>query len=147
MESLVESIYAPLAGVVADVRVNEGTKVASGEMILTIKGEGFEKVITHYKGGIISQICVSNGTRVKQGDLIATITSADNQSSTAEKTSPTNSNNSTGYVSSFEKQKKNSTVAALLATFLGQFGAHDFYAGRTLCGVAKIVMYFASLFL
>ncbi len=40
----------------------------------------------------------------------------------------------------FEANKKSNVVAYLLWFFLGGFGAHRFYGGRTGSGVAQIVM-------
>lgn len=40
---------------------------------------------------------------------------------------------------------KDTTVAYLLAIFLGQFGAHNFYLGRAGCAVSQLVLWILGL--
>lgn len=145
MEAL-EKIYAPISGIISDLKVIDGSTIKSGQMILTIKSENFEKIVSNYKTGTISQILVKEGEKVKQGDLIATVYTEEIMSLEEKPTNPNYSNNSS--ITSDEKPKvvRNSTTAGLLAFFIGSLGVHDFYAGRITNGILKLVLFIITFF-
>ena len=45
----------------------------------------------------------------------------------------------------FDSRKKDATVAILLALFLGAFGAHHFYLGKTGLGVLYLLFFWTSI--
>lgn len=137
METL-EKIYAPISGIISDLKVSDGSIIKSGQMILTIKSDNFDKIVSNYKTGTISKIFVKEGEKIKQGDLIATV--CDEKTMTPEQ-KPIIPNNSLSSSDETPKVVRNSTIAGLLALFIGSLGAHDFYAGRINSGILKLILF------
>jgi pyruvate carboxylase len=66
-------VPAPMPGLVAMVAVNEGQKVRSGDVLLTLEAMKMETSITAPKAGKISRVATKAGTQVDAKDLLVVI--------------------------------------------------------------------------
>lgn len=138
-------IYAPVSGVITSISSSEGALIRPGEVLMTIRAQDFDKAITYYKTGLVSKVLVDVGREVKQGDLLMLITD-DVKTMPSVMPSANAQQSTSGNTYSDKIPTRNSTVAGLLALFLGSLGIHDFYAGRYAYGVTKIVLSLVGLF-
>lgn len=68
-----ETIKAPMAGVVIDIKVSVGSAVKKGDTILLLEAMKMENEITTNVNGIISEIKVAKGSYVSYGDVVIVI--------------------------------------------------------------------------
>jgi len=69
------SIGSPMAGVVVEVRVKEGSEVKAGDPICVLSAMKMESVVSCPVSGRVKRIGVHEGDSISQGDLIAEIVS------------------------------------------------------------------------
>ncbi|KAK7203154.1 pyruvate carboxylase [Myxozyma melibiosi] len=70
-------VGAPMAGVVIEVRVKDGSLVKKGDPIAVLSAMKMEMVISAQASGKVSEICVREGDSVDGSDLICTIAKAE----------------------------------------------------------------------
>jgi biotin carboxyl carrier protein len=66
-------IKSPLPGVILDVHVREGDKVAAGAKLITLEAMKMENNINADKAGIVKSLKVKTGDSVLEGDLLIEI--------------------------------------------------------------------------
>lgn len=66
-------IKSPLPGVILDVHVKEGDKVAAGAKLITLEAMKMENNITADKAGIVKSLKVKTGDSVLEGDQLIEI--------------------------------------------------------------------------
>lgn len=67
------NIKAPMPGLIINVNVKEGQKVAEGETLLILEAMKMENAICAPKDGIINKITVTKGGIVEKGELMIEI--------------------------------------------------------------------------
>ncbi|MFO8057121.1 MAG: biotin/lipoyl-containing protein [bacterium] len=66
-------VRAPLAGVVAEVKVNQGDKVAEGDTLLVLEAMKMLNTISSAIDGVVREVDVDEGAQVAQGDLLVKV--------------------------------------------------------------------------
>jgi biotin carboxyl carrier protein len=66
----INSITAPMPGLILSVNVKKGEKVKTGDVLLVLEAMKMENSITATKNGIIKQIAIKEGTAVEKGQLL-----------------------------------------------------------------------------
>ncbi|SJZ36462.1 acetyl-CoA carboxylase biotin carboxyl carrier protein subunit [Selenihalanaerobacter shriftii] len=66
-------VLAPMSGEVLSIRVDEGSKVNKGQIIMTIEAMKMETEIAAPTSGIINKILVKKGVNCNQKDKLALI--------------------------------------------------------------------------
>ncbi|KFY53997.1 hypothetical protein V496_07352 [Pseudogymnoascus sp. VKM F-4515 (FW-2607)] len=67
---------SPMAGVVVEIRVKEGTEVKKGDVIAVISAMKMEMVVTAAHNGVIGQLVVKEGDSLSGQDLICRVVKA-----------------------------------------------------------------------
>ena len=67
------TIKAPLPGVVSDVRVNKGSRVEKGAVLMVLEAMKMENEIYAPADGVVEEIFVEVGQQVGRGDRLALI--------------------------------------------------------------------------
>jgi biotin carboxyl carrier protein len=67
------TVTAPLPGVVLDVKVRQGQRVAAGEVLLVLEAMKMENEITAPVGGQVERVAVKKGDTVNLGDPLVVI--------------------------------------------------------------------------
>ncbi|GAA5887732.1 hypothetical protein JCM5296_004474 [Sporobolomyces johnsonii] len=70
------SVGSPMAGVVVEVRVQEGHEVKAGDPLLVLSAMKMESNVSAPVSGKVKRVCVSQGDSIGQGDLVVEITHA-----------------------------------------------------------------------
>ena len=65
-----EPIKAPLPGVILGVKVNAGTSVKRGEILLILEAMKMENEIVAPRDGVVTQIVANKGSAVNTGDVL-----------------------------------------------------------------------------
>jgi len=68
-----ESVKSPMPGSILDIKVNIGTKVKKGQVLLILEAMKMENEIFATLDGIVAQIMVSKGTNVATNDILMVI--------------------------------------------------------------------------
>lgn len=68
-----EPIKAPMPGIILAVKVNIGTAVKRGELLLILEAMKMENEIVAPRDGVVTQILAGKGTSVSTGDILAVI--------------------------------------------------------------------------
>ena len=68
-----ETIKSPMPGVILNVKVNSGTKVKKGEVLLILEAMKMENEIVAPIDGVIVSVNVSKGSAVNTGDVLTII--------------------------------------------------------------------------
>lgn len=68
-----ESIAAPMPGTILDVKVIEGQRVKSGDILLILEAMKMENEITSPHDGVIAKVHSSKGSTVNTGETLITI--------------------------------------------------------------------------
>ena len=71
-----DSLASPMQGNVWKVHVEQGQKVAEGDVVTIIEAMKMENEITAHKAGVIAELPISVGDSVRSGDTLAVITDA-----------------------------------------------------------------------
>ncbi|MBE0571339.1 MAG: biotin/lipoyl-binding protein [Ignavibacteriaceae bacterium] len=66
-------IKSPLPGVILDVHVREGDKVAAGTKLITLEAMKMENNINADKAGVVKSLKVKKGDSVLEGDILIEI--------------------------------------------------------------------------
>ncbi|GAA6058691.1 hypothetical protein JCM10212_003379 [Sporobolomyces blumeae] len=70
------SVGSPMAGVVVEVRVQEGHEVKAGDPLLVLSAMKMESNVSAPVSGKVKRVCVAQGDSIGQGDLVVEITHA-----------------------------------------------------------------------
>ncbi|GAA5994110.1 hypothetical protein JCM5350_008098 [Sporobolomyces pararoseus] len=70
------SIGSPMAGVVVEVRVQEGHEVKAGDPLVVLSAMKMESNVSSPVSGKVKRVCVVQGDSLAQGDLVVEITHA-----------------------------------------------------------------------
>ncbi|KAK4144903.1 carbamoyl-phosphate synthase L chain, ATP binding domain-containing protein [Dichotomopilus funicola] len=70
-------VGAPMAGVLVELRVHDGTEVKKGDPLAVLSAMKMEMVISAPHNGVVSQLAVREGDSVDGSDLVCRITKAD----------------------------------------------------------------------
>jgi biotin carboxyl carrier protein len=65
-----KTVKAPMPGLVLDVKVSVGDKVARGQSLLIVEAMKMENIIRAASDGVIKSVSVSNGTSVEKDDTL-----------------------------------------------------------------------------
>ena len=68
-------VRAPMPGVVLEVRVREGEKVARGHALVIMEAMKMEHTLVASGAGVVSDLRVQAGARVREGDALLKVTS------------------------------------------------------------------------
>lgn len=66
-------VKSPLPGVILDIKVKEGSKVAVGQTLLVLEAMKMENNIDSDRAGIVKSIQVNRGDSVLEGDVLITL--------------------------------------------------------------------------
>jgi len=69
----IKSVLSPLPGVILDVKVKEGDKVAKGTTVLVMEAMKMENNIATECEGVVSSVKVKNGQSVLQNEVLIEI--------------------------------------------------------------------------
>ncbi|HEY8509956.1 MAG TPA: acetyl-CoA carboxylase biotin carboxyl carrier protein subunit, partial [Steroidobacteraceae bacterium] len=69
------TVRAPMPGVVLEVRVREGEKVARGHALVIMEAMKMEHTLVASGAGVVSDLRVQAGARVREGDALLKVTS------------------------------------------------------------------------
>lgn len=67
------SVKAPMPGSVIEVKVSEGDKVESGDVLLVLEAMKMENELTASTAGTVTEILVKKGDTVNSGDPLVTL--------------------------------------------------------------------------
>lgn len=67
---VVNSIKAPMPGLILEINVNEGNEVAEGDTLLILEAMKMENALVSPRAGVIKKIEISKGEAVDKGDLL-----------------------------------------------------------------------------
>ncbi|MDP4108745.1 MAG: biotin/lipoyl-containing protein [Bacillota bacterium] len=68
-----EKIFAPMPGVIVDVKVSAGQAVKKGQVLLVFEAMKMENDIVSPRDAVVAQIAVDKGASINTGDLLAVI--------------------------------------------------------------------------
>jgi biotin carboxyl carrier protein len=68
-----EPLKAPMPGTILDIKVTQGAKVKSGDVLFILEAMKMENEVTATKDGIVTQISVIKGATVATNDVLAVI--------------------------------------------------------------------------
>ncbi len=68
-----EPLKAPMPGTILAVRVNSGSNVKRGEVLLILEAMKMENEIVAPRDGVVTQILAGKGASVSTGDILAVI--------------------------------------------------------------------------
>lgn len=66
----IDSIYAPMPGLILDISVEEGQEVKEDEQLLVLEAMKMENIITSPRNGVIKKITVNQGDAVDKKQLL-----------------------------------------------------------------------------
>ncbi len=69
-EQAVDTIQAPMPGIILDVRVSEGDTVKKGDTLLILEAMKMENVIGSPKDGVVKKVLASTGQTVDKNKLL-----------------------------------------------------------------------------
>lgn len=72
-DSAKEVVRAPMAGGITDIKVNIGSRVAEGDVLLVLEAMKMENEIAAHTDGTVSAIKVNKGSNVAAGDMLVII--------------------------------------------------------------------------
>ena len=68
--AVAKKIKAPMPGLILEIKVNPGEKVASGQQVLVIEAMKMENAIKSLAEAVVKNVAVSKGQSVEKGDLL-----------------------------------------------------------------------------
>ena len=68
-----EVVKAPMAGIILDIKVNAGSAVKKGDILLMLEAMKMENEITSHVDGIVADIKVAKGASVSADDVLIVI--------------------------------------------------------------------------
>lgn len=68
-----ETVSAPMPGNILDVKVHQGDKVKSGDVLLVLEAMKMENEILAPKDGVVVSVSVAKGSTVNSGDALCVI--------------------------------------------------------------------------
>ncbi|MEJ1223316.1 acetyl-CoA carboxylase biotin carboxyl carrier protein subunit [Sediminicola sp. 1XM1-17] len=66
----IDSIKAPMPGLILDIHVNPGQSVKEGEPLLILEAMKMENIITSPREGVIKSVPINKGTAIDKGQLL-----------------------------------------------------------------------------
>jgi propionyl-CoA carboxylase alpha chain len=72
------SLLAPMPGTVVRVAVEQGAKVAAGDVVLVLEAMKMQHTVTAPTAGTVTEIDVQPGAQVAAGEVLAVVTGEDN---------------------------------------------------------------------
>ena len=64
------NVKAPMPGVILEIQVKDGQKVAEGDALMVLEAMKMENILTAPKDGIIKLINIEKGVTVEKGELL-----------------------------------------------------------------------------
>ena len=68
-----EQVKAPMPGTIADVKVQPGAKVKTGDVLMILEAMKMENEVVSPKDGTVAQIPVAKGASVNTGDVLCVL--------------------------------------------------------------------------
>lgn len=68
-----EPLKAPMPGSILDIKITQGARVKSGDVLFILEAMKMENDITANKDGVVTQILVTKGASVSTNDVLAVI--------------------------------------------------------------------------
>jgi biotin carboxyl carrier protein len=65
-----ELVKAPMPGSILDIKVQQGTSVKKGEVLIILEAMKMESEIVAPRDGVVAQIIIAKGASVSTGDIL-----------------------------------------------------------------------------